>query len=194
MKEYFLDANTFMGAWYIPENLCNSLIDYFEYNKDYTKKGTCGGKNADAVVDKKYKDSLDLSIGKDNNDNIIGTYRKELQKVLDRYIDKYPASNEVARFSILEDYNMQKYTIGGGFKEWHVENNGQKSTLNRHLVFMTYLNDVDDGGTEFQHQDIITPAEKGLTLIWPSGWTHVHRGQVSNKKEKYIVTGWYGFI
>ena len=59
---------------------------------------------------------------------------------------------------------------------------------------MTYLNDVEDGGTEFKHQDITTPAEKGLTLIWPSGWTHVHRGQISNRKEKYIITGWYAFI
>ena len=193
MKEYFLDLNTFMGAWYIPQNLCDSLINYFEYNKDYTKKGACGGKT-DAIINKNYKDSLDLSIGKDNNDNIIGAYRKELQKVLDKYLDKFPASNQVAPFSILENYNMQKYSIGGGFKEWHTENNGEKSTINRHLVFMTYLNDVEDGGTEFKHQDIITPAEKGLTLIWPSWWTHVHRGQVSNKKEKYIVTGWYGFI
>ena len=59
---------------------------------------------------------------------------------------------------------------------------------------MTYLNDVENGGTEFKFQNITTPAKKGLTLIWPAGWTHVHRGQISNKKEKYIITGWYAFI
>ena len=176
------------------EDICDSLIDYFEYNKDYIKKGTCGGEFSDATVDKNFKDSLDLSIGANNNDNIIGEYRKELQKVLLKYLEKYPAGNQVAPFNIAEDYNIQKYPIGGGFKEWHVENGGQKYVLYRHLVFMTYLNNVDDGGTEFKHQNIITPAKKGLTLIWPAGWTHVHRGQVSNKKEKYIITGWYAFI
>ena len=56
---------------------------------------------------------------------------------------------------------------------------------------MTYLNDVDDGGTEFLYQNLITPAEKGLTLIWPAGFTHTHRGVVSQTKTKYIATGWY---
>jgi hypothetical protein len=34
---------------------------------------------------------------------------------------------------------------------------------------MTYLNDVDDGGTDFLYQKLTTPAKKGLTLIWPAG-------------------------
>ena len=59
----------------------NSLIDYFKYNKSYSKKGTVGGE-FDDIVDKNSKDSIDLSIGANNNDNIIGEYRKELQKVL----------------------------------------------------------------------------------------------------------------
>jgi hypothetical protein len=53
------------------------------------------------------------------------------------------------------------------------------------------LNNVDDGGTQFFHQGLTIKAEKGLTLIWPADWTFVHRGQVSNTKEKWIITGWY---
>ena len=100
-----------------------------------------------------------------------------------------------AFFNIGERYNLQKYPVGGGFKVWHCEND-VKSMLNydRCLVFMTYLNDVEDGGTEFFHQHLSTPAKKGLTLIWPAYWTHTHRGIVSRLKEKYIVTGWINFI
>ena len=57
---------------------------------------------------------------------------------------------------------------------------------------MTYLNDVEDGGTDFLYQNIQTKAEKGLTLIWPSIFTHTHKGIISPTKEKQIVTGWYG--
>jgi hypothetical protein len=64
----------------------------------------------------------------------------------------------------------------------------------RILVFMTYLNDVPDGGTEFIYQNIISPAKKGLTLIWPAEFTHLHRGQISKTKEKYIVTGWFNYL
>ena len=53
---------------------------------------------------------------------------------------------------------------------------------------------MEDGGTEFFHQNLSTPAKRGLTLIWPAYWTHTHRGIVSRLKEKYIVTGWINFI
>ena len=59
---------------------------------------------------------------------------------------------------------------------------------------MTYLNDVKDGGgTEFYYQNQIVKAQKGLTIIWPSEWPHVHRGLISNSETKYIATGLYGF-
>jgi hypothetical protein len=58
---------------------------------------------------------------------------------------------------------------------------------------MTYLNDVNDGGTEFLYQKITSPAKKGLTLIWPADWTHTHRGQISKTKEKSIITGWFNY-
>ena len=58
---------------------------------------------------------------------------------------------------------------------------------------MTYLNDVPDAGTHFKYQDLTTPAEKGLTLIWPTDFTHPHKGQITKHHEKYIITGWLGF-
>ena len=40
--------------------------------------------------------------------------------------------------------------------------NDQHPQASRHMVFMTYLNDVSDGGeTEFYHQDVKVKAEKG---------------------------------
>ena len=56
---------------------------------------------------------------------------------------------------------------------------------------MTYLNDGEDGGTEFLYQKIASPAKKGLTLIWPANWTHTHRGIISSTNEKIIITGWF---
>ena len=58
--------------------------------------------------------------------------------------------NENTEFVNREHYNLQKYPIGGGFKFGTFENDF-KSPLNKHraLIFMTYLNDVEDGGAEF---------------------------------------------
>ena len=60
---------------------------------------------------------------------------------------------------------------------------------------MTYLNDVTDGGeTEWAYQDTKIKPKKGLSVIWPSEFTHMHRGVPSKTQEKYIVTGWFNLI
>ena len=124
----------------------------------------------------------------------FGSYRDALQKVLDNYIIKYNDLNFAQRFNITTGYNIQWYPIGGGFKANHTENNGIIDNSSRVLVFMTYLNDVPDGGSYFKAQDLEVKAEKGLTLIWPAGITHYHKGIVSNTSEKMIITGWYDYV
>ena len=60
---------------------------------------------------------------------------------------------------------------------------------------MTYLNDVHDGGgTDFKYQGKRQHARKGKTLIWPSDFTHTHRGEPSPTEEKYVATGWFSHI
>lgn len=185
------NINSFIGGWYIDKELCDEIIDYFNFNTKYSYQGVMG---SERLVEKETKESVDLLIGYQNIDNVIGEYRKSLQQCLEEYIKKYEFSANTERFTILEDYNLQKYPIGGGYKKFHHENTGVDPFIYRHLVFMTYLNDVEDGGTEFLYQDIKTKAEKGLTLIWPAVWTHTHRGITSHTKEKFITTGWYSFI
>ena len=119
MNNFDLPFKSFIGGWFIPDKVCDKVIDYFESKSDNHVKGTIG-------------------------DNA-----------------------------------------------WHFEENGDDKK--RHLVFMTFLNDVENGGTEFKYQNLTIPAKKGLTLIWPAPWTHTHKGQVSNTQTKYIITGWYNF-
>ena len=56
------------------------------------------------------------------------------------------------------------------------------------------LNTVEEAGTEFKFQNFKATAKKGKTLIWPTDFTHTHRGVISLSKEKYIITGWLSFI
>ena len=118
-------------------------------------------------------------------------YLTDLQKCLLNYCTRYPQANEVQEFGVTH-YNIQYYPPGGGFKKLHCER-GSEGRGKRHLVFMTYLNDLPNGGTEFHYQNIKTEAKKGLTLIFPTDWTHSHKGVISKTHEKYIVTGWYHY-
>ena len=123
-------------------------------------------------------------------------YLNGLRDVTHAYLEKFNASTWVDAFGIAENINIQYYKPMGGFKQWHTERWGnQLPAAKRHLVFMTYLNDVqDEGGTEFFCQKLKVQARKGLTLIWPVDWTHTHRGVVSPTEEKYIITGWFSFL
>ena len=52
---------------------------------------------------------------------------------------------------------------------------------------------IAGGSTFFTHYDLKVQPKKGLTLIWPSEWTHAHRGDLLKANSKYIITGWMHF-
>lgn len=187
LKEYHFPLETFMGAWFMPEKICDDMISYFNNNKNKWIEGATG---VDHRIDKNVKDSFDMSISRENDEEPLKNYKNYLDKIFKLYQKKYSELKLYERWDITDRYNIQYYKKNGGFKIWHSE---RMAGENRLLVFMTYLNTVKDGGTAFKYQQLIAPAEKGLTLIWPSDWTHTHKGIVSETTEKYIVTGWTGF-
>ena len=194
MKEHEFPYESFIGGWYIPETICNNMVDYFNEKKrnNVTSPGEVTYSGNIGVV-KEIIESEDLEIHPNNGETPFKEYRDYLQKSLNKYVQKYTMLNKVSHFNLNVGYNIQYYKKGGGYKDYHCERGGYKSTIKRIVVFMTYLNDVDDGGTEFYYQKIISPAKKGLTVLFPSDWTHTHRSQVSHTKEKYIATGWFDF-
>ena len=110
------------------------------------------------------------------------------------YNQKYSYLKSLASHTIL-DVKIQKTKIGGGYHTWHCENAEMKAR-NRILAFMVYLNDVNEGGeTEFLYQKCRFKPEKNTLLVWPSQFTHVHRGNPPLSNDKYIITGWveYGY-
>jgi|TARA_R110000796_G_scaffold239717_1_gene360487 hypothetical protein len=196
MKPFKLNNKlNFIAGWYINPKVCDGMINYFEKtNKNKQKGSVC--KNGETTVDKFIKDSIDLPINPKLVDKAPLDYLNELEKVCELYLDKYDwATSNQERWKIVENFNIQKYPLNGGYKIWHTERNGTKAKINRHLVFSTYLNDVKNKGeTEFYYQKLKIKPKKGLTLIWPADWTFTHRGIPAPKEKKYIATGWYSYV
>jgi len=190
IKEYKLDKSTFIGGWYIPDNICDELIDTFYKNKSKWTIGTLG---EDKKLEQNLKKSTEMLIQPNEYDTYTKNYIGHLGDCLKLYKEKYPFSDNVAYYSLYDNIKIQHYKPGEGYFKWHTENEGFGNNKLRHLVFMTYLNTVENAGTEFYHQELKTPCEKGLTLIWPSAWTHYHRGVINKEKEKFIITGWIDF-
>ena len=192
IKEFNLKENSFIGSWTIPVSICDELINHFNNNLSQTIDGVLGKEVYN--VKKDDKDSKDLCIDSDNFNYPFDEYRLYLNECFNLYKKKFEALNFVNKISVKESWNIQYYKPKGGFKVWHTENDGYNDeSRKRALVFMTYLNDVEDGGTHFYYEGLTVPCIKGLTLIWPADWTHLHKGQISNTKEKYIATGWLSY-
>lgn len=176
------------------ETLCDRLIQRFELDSN-KMQGVVIDKFGNKVVDKEHKDSFNVNFDPSCKEPIFIEYQNELQKALLKYIDEFQYCNEGGPWTILEPVTIQKYEPKGGFKAWHFERmNAVFPSATRHIVFLTYLNDVtDQGGTEFLYQNKILEAKKGVTAIWPSDWTHTHRGIPSPTQTKYIMAGWLNF-
>ena len=166
-------------------SLCDDIIQ-FHKSCPNKKVGMAGG-----MLDTTVKDSTDTTL--QFNDILFKRYLIELRKVVDLYESLFERVKYSSPYGITEGVSIQHYKPPiQGFHSWHCERSHQSD---RHLVFMTYLNDVTDNGeTEFLYQKFKVRPKKGLTLIWPVDWTYTHRGIKSPTQDKYIVTGWLSFI
>ena len=188
-----LKQPNFIGSWNIENNnLCNEIITYFEENKNIQRQGiTSGGKNTlikkrtDITVAPQSLDDLKLRCLKD--------YMNELHKCFQDYNVQWPFLKNMIKNVDIGIFNIGKYLPGDHFSNSHTE----RSTLqnaHRILAWMTYLNDVEDGGeTSFSHYNVKIKPKTGKTLIWPAEWTHAHSGEILNSGVKYIITGWICF-
>jgi hypothetical protein len=197
----------------LSEDFCKDIIEKFE-KSSLKKKGASykiiNGKVIqvleDTIIDETFesnKQSTDISIypnfllnddvKKENWDDLLEKLHNCLFLGLQSYTDEHDIIN-VLEATELEGYNIQKYLPGEGFFNWHCENSGYDFGGRRCFAWMIYLNDVEDGGTEFKVQNHVEKAETGKFVIWPAYWTHVHKGQISYTKTKYIITGWFKHI
>ena len=183
----------FIGSWNLENNsLCEEMISFFEENKKLQTAGSSGGS-----FDNKIKKTTDITFKprelSDLKFKCLNNYIAELYKCFADYRVQWPFLKNFVTDVDIGSFNIQKYCPGDHFASTHTERSGLDS-LHRVFAWMTYLNDVEDGGkTDFKHYDIKVKPEIGKTLIWPAEWTHAHTGEVLNSGVKYVITGWMDF-
>ena len=183
----------FIGSWNIRnDDLCKQIINFFEENKIQKQKGTIGN-----GVDETKKKTTDISISpndlKNDEFKCFKNYMDELYKCFIDYQHQWPFMKNMIKNLDIRSFNVQKYLKGDHFSAVHTERSNLQFS-DRVFAWMTYLNNVEDGGaTNFSHYGISVKPEIGKTLIWPAEWTHAHNGGIVNSGKKYIITGWMNF-
>jgi|TARA_Y100000389_G_C17446560_1_gene511978 prolyl 4-hydroxylase len=180
----------FIGCWnFEDKKIFNEIINFFDENKSLQKQGlTSKGFKPD---DKK---CIDIGINPIDLENdkylVFKAYFKLLNESYLDYQKQWPFVKTIFNKIHIGSFNVQKYSEGGHFGKLHSEKTNIGS-LHRIFAWMTYLNDVDNGGnTNFEFYNLKIKPETGKTLIWPADWTHAHTGEILNKGSKYIITGW----
>ena len=195
MKRLIVKENqtNFIGAWNIEnDELCKNIISFFQNNPNLHFQGvSAAGKNLNS---KKRTDiSIKPDLLKEEKFSLLKEYINELHKCYLDYLEQWPFLKRMASKMDIGPFNIGEYLPGGHFGNEHSERTSI-NTLHRLFAFMTYLNDVEDGGeTKFSHYGISIKPEVGKTIIWPAEWTHAHSGEILNSGTKYIITGWLHF-
>lgn len=182
----------FLAGWpMLDPTICDGLRGYFE-GSDKKFRGIVHNEQG-VQTDPNAKMSTEVVLPRESD--LAKRYFVELQLITDLYVARFPWCNKFAPWAVTDIVKIKHFKPGEAYHQIHCERGGAVQPIgSRHLVFMTYMNDVTDGGeTEFVHQQIKVRPQKGLTLIWPADWTYVHRGIVSATQDKFIVGGWYNF-
>ena len=170
-----------------PKDSCKRAIDFFEKNPE---------RHRDSGFNhvKKFTELGIFSRPSEIVFNLISPLLKEVQI---EYMETYPLLKICAKWNVNDDFKIQKYNPGESYFTLHAENMGNHGKFEEHrrvLAWMIYLNDVYDGGyTEFPVQNKKFQPREGDVLVWPAYFTHPHRGVMSKKDTKYIITGWFSF-
>lgn len=171
-------------------DICKSTIDRFEsYMKEDFSSFYDGSKQFYDGFQKMGRHDLSIDM-----EYVAPSLRADvyatLDKCINRYADTYYTLKAIkARSSFIK---LQKTPPKGGYHLWHCESMDTVS-MNRALTWMIYLNDVPDGEgeTEFLWQGVRIKPKAGTCVLFPTAFTHTHRGNPVYSCDKYIATGWY---
>ena len=119
---------------------------------------------------------------------ISRTIFPKFKPCIDDYVKLYSLLGK--RRFLVYDLKLKKIEPGAGFHAWHYEN-GSRISATRTFVIQVYLNDDFEGGeTEFLYQNRREESVAGDVIIFPAGFTHVHRGNPPIGGTKYIANTW----
>jgi len=167
---------------------CKNIIKYFDSQEK--RVGVVGVDEVNIEIKECWEVFGDFS----NPNWVDSLLADKLGEYVPLYRSMHPElDNQVQKWRLDPRYNMKKYDPEKGYYGSHCETSGVCDAF-RMLVWMFYFNTVTDkGGTIFDNYDKTIDAIEGRLVVWPSYWTHIHRGIVSNTQTKYIASGWYSF-
>lgn len=122
-----------------------------------------------------------------------GFFIREMDVHLARYNERLGLTIPIPWRPKIDDLCIKRYRANAGERfQPHFDALDEKA--GRYLVFLWYLNDVEDGGeTEFCNLGLRVQARTGRLLMFPPYWMFQHAGLAPRSNDKYIISTYLMF-
>lgn len=113
-------------------------------------------------------------------------------EIVNHYKKRFPEIDMTpSHWAFDTSFMIKKFIPGKAFDVWHCEQSYTKPQ--RIACAIIYLSD-HNCGTEFYDGSVVL-SKKGRLMVFPTFWTHMHRGQVCpDNKDRYIISGYISYI
>ena len=110
------------------------------------------------------------------------------QYIVREYEKQFPSINKTATIWDMADWKLKHFPPGYHFSPWHHEHDYR--VPHRIACIILYLTDHNCGTQFFSTKEVIKSV-KGRAVMFPTFWTHTHRGQVCpDNKDRYIMSAY----
>ena len=167
----------------LPLPFCAQMITSFEHMREHHVERVPGWRDG---LDASAWTELDLSVFADNA--FKGFFYKQIEDYLAIYNQRLGLTIPVPPTPQISAMRIKRYVAGSG-QAFQPHFDAIYEVAHRYLVFLWYLNDVDEGGeTEFCDLGIKVAARAGRLIVFPPYWMFQHAGLPPVSNDKYFLS------
>ncbi len=168
----------------LPADLCARMIDSFNGLSRFHQVN--GRTERRGLEDSAW---TEINVTKLSEPSLQGFFRQRISLALARYnaeIGLVPIA--VPDSPRTADLILKRYRPGGD-EGFQIHFDSINEVANRYLVFLWYLNDVEEGGeTDFPQLGLKVTPRAGRLVIFPPYWMFQHAGLAPRSTAKYILS------
>lgn len=171
----------------LDESFCAKLIEGFE---QMTELQRLNGRGVRAGLDNSAW--TEMNVGALADKAFLGFFMAQMDTYLERYNAEVPLTIPVPSRPKTDRLTLKRYRPRIEEFEPHFDSIDDYS--GRYMVFLWYLNNVEQGGeTEFCDLDVKVAPRTGRLLMFPPYWMFQHAGRPPISGDKYILSTYMMF-
>lgn len=172
----------------LPAEMCAKLVESFNLLERFQQRN---GRGVRPGLDDSAWTEMDVSRLSDAG--FLAFFRQQVSQALQRYNQDVGLPIPVPDSPLLSPLILKRYRAGNE-ERFQTHFDSINEVCDRYLVFLWYLNDVEEGGlTWFPGLSTGVAPRAGRLLMFPPYWMYAHQGQAAPLQDKYILSTYLRF-